>query len=302
MERGRELRDVRERALDAVPVRRVRVRAHALQRRLRLDRLRPNLSERNEEELLLREIESRQEVLLPRFHRRVELATPCAVRLDETRVADVLPRSQVPVNMHFSALAIIHGIIGILLGDAILPLLERLARGVCPPLLELAVLVVQSSVRVKRVRQLVRSDLPEGAVLQVRGPIPTFSKPPQRMTFSGVTDETVLRLKVTVVGFEMKRRRFEDVHRESIRWPRDAFRYIGASTSDPALTQGELVNGLTAFVNDTYGCKDFLMAKRRTRNPYRRFHPYHQSAPELAKLLEYCPKDNGFFRGPLPWD
>ena len=32
---------------------------------------------------------------------------------------------------------------------------------------------------------------------------------------------------VTVVGFGMKRRRYEDVHRAALRWPASAFRYIG---------------------------------------------------------------------------
>lgn len=34
-------------------------------------------------------------------------------------------------------------------------------------------------------------------------------------------------LSVTVVGFGMKQRRYEDVHRAALRWPASAFRYIG---------------------------------------------------------------------------
>lgn len=33
--------------------------------------------------------------------------------------------------------------------------------------------------------------------------------------------------KVTVIGYEMKRRRFEELHRAAIRWPKDRFLYIG---------------------------------------------------------------------------
>ena len=33
--------------------------------------------------------------------------------------------------------------------------------------------------------------------------------------------------RITVVGFGMKRKRFEEVHREAIRWPSDAFDYVG---------------------------------------------------------------------------
>lgn len=33
--------------------------------------------------------------------------------------------------------------------------------------------------------------------------------------------------KITVVGFEMKRRRFEELHRRAIRWPTSKFEYVG---------------------------------------------------------------------------
>lgn len=33
--------------------------------------------------------------------------------------------------------------------------------------------------------------------------------------------------KITVVGYQMKRQRFVDLHRAAIRWPRDKFEYIG---------------------------------------------------------------------------
>lgn len=84
------------------------------------------------------------------------------------------------------------------------------------------------------------------------------------------------------------------------------------------------MGGLEPWVKDIYGCQGNLLAKRRKRNPYRRFHPYHTSgtslfgprfcealadpsaptstAPELEGLLEYCPRDNELFEGRLPWD
>ncbi|GAA6063849.1 hypothetical protein JCM10212_003596 [Sporobolomyces blumeae] len=62
-------------------------------------------------------------------------------------------------------------------------------------------------------------------------------------------------------------------------------------------------NGYVPFERDLYGCHSFLLNKRKTRNPYRRFHSYHSSAPELRDLLEYCPaKSDKVFPGPLPWD
>ena len=33
--------------------------------------------------------------------------------------------------------------------------------------------------------------------------------------------------KITVVGYEMKRRRFTDLHRAALRWPADRFEYVG---------------------------------------------------------------------------
>jgi hypothetical protein len=40
--------------------------------------------------------------------------------------------------------------------------------------------------------------------------------------------------KITVVGFEMKRRRFEELHRKAIRWPSSKFQYIGVDVVDEA--------------------------------------------------------------------
>ena len=56
-----------------------------------------------------------------------------------------------------------------------------------------------------------------------------------------------------------------------------------------------------------YGCHGLLLSKRRSRNPFARFHSYYSSAPELGALLNWCPSraDGGqtaIFPGPLPWD
>jgi hypothetical protein len=32
---------------------------------------------------------------------------------------------------------------------------------------------------------------------------------------------------ITVIGYEMKRKRFEDLHSNALRWPRGKFEYIG---------------------------------------------------------------------------
>ncbi|BGP18656.1 hypothetical protein JCM10213v2_006722 [Rhodosporidiobolus nylandii] len=110
---------------------------------------------------------------------------------------------------------------------------------------------------------------------------------------------------ITVVGYGMKRRRYEDVHRASVRWPASAFKYIGIDNEGETAGdyEGERKYGLEPFLRDTYGCHGALLAKRKKRNPYRRWHGYHSSAPELARLLEYCPSSpTTLFPGPLPWD
>lgn len=40
--------------------------------------------------------------------------------------------------------------------------------------------------------------------------------------------------KITVVGFGMKRRRFEDIHRTAMRWPAEQFTYIGIDDEEEA--------------------------------------------------------------------
>ncbi|KAG1745444.1 uncharacterized protein EDB91DRAFT_1120901 [Suillus paluster] len=114
-------------------------------------------------------------------------------------------------------------------------------------------------------------------------------------------------LRVTVVGYEMKRRRFEELHRAAIRFPSHNFEYIGIEPAGEQETEsarmGEVNNGYAPYNIDLYGCHDFLLAKRRGRNPFLRFHSYHASAPELRGLLEWCPDDARMvYDGPLPWD
>ncbi|GAA6049275.1 hypothetical protein JCM3770_005917 [Rhodotorula araucariae] len=110
---------------------------------------------------------------------------------------------------------------------------------------------------------------------------------------------------ITVVGYNMKRRRFTDVHRAALRWPASAWRYVGIDNEGDTARDydGERKYGLEPFLRDTYGCHGALLTKRRGRNPYRRVHGYHTSAPELSRLMEYCPdKMTRLFPGPLPWD
>ncbi|KDE04318.1 hypothetical protein MVLG_05199 [Microbotryum lychnidis-dioicae p1A1 Lamole] len=110
--------------------------------------------------------------------------------------------------------------------------------------------------------------------------------------------------QITTIGYGMKRKRYQDVHRAALRWPSTAFKYIGIDNDHDveADYQGERQGGLEPFIRDSYACRGVLLAKRRKRNPYRRFHPYHSSVPELAPLFEYCPRGNALYSGRLPWD
>lgn len=112
--------------------------------------------------------------------------------------------------------------------------------------------------------------------------------------------------RITVVGFGVKKERFEELHARAIRWPVGMFHYVGvdvAGQGDLEVSRaGERKYGFTPYTHDLYGCHDFLAAKRRSRNVGARFHPYHTSAPELAGLLDWCPASrNKLFRGSLPW-
>ncbi|KAL1747074.1 hypothetical protein HDZ31DRAFT_80770 [Schizophyllum fasciatum] len=115
--------------------------------------------------------------------------------------------------------------------------------------------------------------------------------------------------QITVVGYEMKRARFVELHRRALRWPKDKFHYIGVDPEgeeNAAAAEGEKQNGYLPYTTDTYGCHSVLLAKRRKRNQFMRFHPYYTSAPELAPLLSWCPSvhsaGSGLYTDELPWD
>ncbi|KAI0373506.1 hypothetical protein BV20DRAFT_989291 [Pilatotrama ljubarskyi] len=118
--------------------------------------------------------------------------------------------------------------------------------------------------------------------------------------------------RITVVGYEMKRRRFTELHRAALKWPETRFEYIGIDAEGEAQNgasaqQGELQNGYLPYTQDTYGCHGILLAKRRARNPFLRFHSYYSSAPELGALLNWCPGrgeggQTAVYPGRLPWE
>ncbi|KLO17696.1 hypothetical protein SCHPADRAFT_821127 [Schizopora paradoxa] len=137
--------------------------------------------------------------------------------------------------------------------------------------------------------------------------------------------------RVTIVGYAMKHRRYEELHRKALRWPLDSeyWKYYGIDMEDEEererAIEGEIENGYKPYETDLYGCHGTLLEKRRLRNVHHRAHPYFTSAPELAELLAWCPKGTleppvaglgedyyspeesakayrTIFKGPLPWD
>ncbi len=121
--------------------------------------------------------------------------------------------------------------------------------------------------------------------------------------------------QITVVGYEMKKERFEELHVKAIRWPSRSyirghkrFAYVGIDDEGDNTEHYKLerTNAYSLFDKDMYGCHGKLLAKRKARNPTRRFHPYFSSAPEIAGLLNWCPPDQsglqGIYPESLPWD
>ncbi|KAJ7124977.1 hypothetical protein C8R44DRAFT_781955 [Mycena epipterygia] len=110
--------------------------------------------------------------------------------------------------------------------------------------------------------------------------------------------------KITVVGYEMKRARFVELHRTAIRWPESRFNYIGIDMDgdNSQARQGERQNGYLPYLSDLYGCHTYLANKRRQRNYDARYPPYYLSSPDLRSLLGWCPQaPTQLFGGTLPW-
>lgn len=119
-------------------------------------------------------------------------------------------------------------------------------------------------------------------------------------------------LKITVVGYEFKRKRFLELHAPALRWPTSRFlpggtrqfNYVGID--DESMTAMPHDNAYDLFERDMYGCYGALLKKRRRRNASRRLDPYRSTAPQLAGLLDWCPtyesRLQGLYPGWLPWD
>lgn len=105
--------------------------------------------------------------------------------------------------------------------------------------------------------------------------------------------------KLIAVGWEFKGPRFHQ-HREAVRFPPDAFRYVGVN--DPPDLERNLpfeAARREMFRWDPYGSSEEPVSKRVARNTERRHHGYAASCRELSDLLSYTGPE--LYSGPLPW-
>lgn len=99
-------------------------------------------------------------------------------------------------------------------------------------------------------------------------------------------------VKITVVGYEFKRARFEELHGPTVGYGADKLEYVGIDPvwgDDELPDSGELEHAFLPFKRDPHGCTERVLLKKKIeRNPWRRQHPYGHTAPELRKLLLAC--------------
>jgi len=108
--------------------------------------------------------------------------------------------------------------------------------------------------------------------------------------------------KITVVGFQSKRARFEDLHLSALGYPSANFTYIGT----PALNEKEMASGEVkvreSFNRDPYGCRGELAQKRVERDPFNEGAPYFESLKILRGLwLHINTCSQRMYKGVLPW-
>ena len=97
--------------------------------------------------------------------------------------------------------------------------------------------------------------------------------------------------RITVVSFEFKRKRFVDLHRAALGFPRQCFDFIGTPLPS-AEQEGVDLDAHTrqAFASDPYGCipGGELFQKKFDRNPQLYHLPYPTGCPELSDLFSTC--------------
>ena len=108
--------------------------------------------------------------------------------------------------------------------------------------------------------------------------------------------------KITVVGLQVKRERFEKFHLKALGYPMSNFTYIGTKgMNDSELEEGE-VKLRAAYARDPYGCRGELARKRLQRDPFNEGAPYSSQVKILSPLwLHMNTCSQRLYTGSLPW-
>jgi|TARA_B100001540_G_scaffold149675_2_gene132759 hypothetical protein len=98
-------------------------------------------------------------------------------------------------------------------------------------------------------------------------------------------------MKTTVVGYDFKRERFEELHAKALKIPSAKFAFVGTPevmSFKKQFMEGEVkVRGL--FKKDAYGCEAPLSEKRKLRDPFAVGAPYEANrCPEMQSALSVC--------------
>lgn len=119
-------------------------------------------------------------------------------------------------------------------------------------------------------------------------------------------------LRITVVGFEFKRYRFEKLHiNQALAWDMSKVKYFGNLPSPDndvdeyfaVLAAQEATNAVVPYEKDWYGALSPLVDKKRQRNPWGRVVPYSRLNPQLTEaFLRMERGERERVRDVLPWN
>jgi hypothetical protein len=113
---------------------------------------------------------------------------------------------------------------------------------------------------------------------------------------------------ITVVGFELKRQRFQELHRVALRFPPERFYYVASTDNPEEVIRKKEKRTFEQFQNDLFGCKEDLYQKRVSRDPFHRWsglYGYVKTCPEMESLLLACSRlraKSSSLVKKLPWE
>jgi len=119
-------------------------------------------------------------------------------------------------------------------------------------------------------------------------------------------------MKTTVVGYDFKRERFEQLHAKALKIPGARFTFVGTPevmSFKKQFMEGE-VKVRSLFEKDAYGCEAPLSEKRILRDPFAVGAPYEARCPEMQSALSVCKRAKAkkgsiksiIKRVSLPWE